>query len=227
MATFFLARIIRSLVLAGGIFLALALSACGDSEESTPTESAATSSSTSSTSTESTAPATTTTSTSGSCSDVETFEVESSGTHFSREFTAEDYSTNPPTAGDHDGTPIATGKFYESPPPLGESVHALEHGAVIGWTNGLSPEDEKTVQSAFEGEFKGGYYQLAVVENPDLEVPFALSSWDSLQRCESVDAEAISSFVQEHYAPSSTAESELACSGKANRLPACRAGTSP
>jgi hypothetical protein len=34
---------------------------------------------------------------------------------------------------------------------------------------------------------RGGYYQLATVENPDLDVPFALSAWGALQKCDSVD----------------------------------------
>lgn len=206
----------------------LALAACGDSEESTTTESSTTTSSTDSSSTDATAaevaePASTEPSISSSCTDVETYEVEPVGTHFNRDFTADDYATNPPTAGDHNPSPIPMGQFYGKPPPLGESVHALEHGAVIGWTNGLSPEDTKAVDGAFKAEFSKGYFQVAVVEDPDLEVPFALSSWDSLQRCEGVDAEAITSFIEEHYAPSTTDEAQLACSGKASRLPACRA----
>ena len=103
--------------------------------------------------------------------EVETFEAESSGTHFDREFTAADYPTVPPTSGDHNPVPIEPG-IYRSPPPLGESVHLLEHGGVIVWTNGLSTDDQKAVERAVRTEAEKGYYQLAVIENPDLEVPF-------------------------------------------------------
>ena len=65
-----------------------------------------------------------------------------SGQHDDREFTAADYETNPPAGGDHNPIPLAAGRFYTSPPPLGQSVHLLEHGAVIGWTNGLSERDD-------------------------------------------------------------------------------------
>ena len=100
-------------------------------------------------------------------------------------------------------------------------MHALEHGAVIGWTNDLSEDEKATVEQTFNAVFSEGYFQLAVVENPDLDVPFALSSWGALQKCETVDAAAITSFIEEHYAPAETAEGGLACTGKASRLPAC------
>ena len=83
------------------------------------------------------------------------------------------------------------GTFYTEPPRLGEAVHLLEHGAVIGWTNGLSDADLEAVEEEFNEIFKDGYYQLAVVENPDLEVPFALSAWGALQKCDEVDTAAI------------------------------------
>ena len=105
--------------------------------------------------------------------------------------------------------------------PLGEAVHALEHGAVIGWTKELSQADTKAVEDAFNAEYSKGYFQLAVVENPDLDVPFAMSAWGALQKCDAVDPEAIASFIEEHYAPEETAEGALACSGEAKKLPAC------
>ncbi len=70
--------------------------------------------------------------------------------------------------------------------------------------------------------YSQGYYQLAVVEFPELDGSFAMSSWDSLQRCETPDKAAIEDFIENHYAPSATAEALLACSGKARSLPACK-----
>lgn len=208
--------------------LALGLAACGGSDDgggSGETDASAETTATGATETtetEQAEPVSTTPSVSPSCSDVETFDVEPSGNHLNKDFTVGDYDTNPPTSGDHSPTPIETGHFYDTPPPLGEVVHALEHGSVIGWTNGLSPEDQKTVEDAFNEMYAEGYYQLAVVEFPDLDGAFALSSWDSLQRCEGPDAAAIEDFITNHYAPSSTGEALLACSGKAGRLPACK-----
>ena len=202
------------LVLTAVIATALLIAACGDSEEPTSTSASAEEISTES-------EATTETPIDGSCSAVETIEVDVGGTHFDKDFAADDYETNPPTSGDHNPNPIQTGRFYDKPARLGESVHALEHGAVIGWTNDLSSDEMSVVEQTFNAVFAKGYFQLAVVENPDLDVPFALSSWGALQKCETADSTAITSFIEERYAPSETAEGGLACAGKASRLPAC------
>lgn len=206
--------------------LAAGLWACGgDSSDGTSGDTStatATDTDADTTAAESAEPISTEPSVSASCSDVETFEVEPSGDHSDRDFTAADYATNPPTAGDHNPDPIATGQFYDTAPPLGQVVHALEHGAVIGWTNGLDEADQKVVEDAFNELYGKGYYQLAVVEWPDLDGSFALSSWDSLQRCETPAEDAIVDFIENHYAPSTTAEAALACTGKAGRLPPCK-----
>ena len=217
---------LRTIPLALLTVFVLGIAGCGGST-STPTDltsetGASATDETTGGETDSAEPASTTTSVSDACSDVETFDVEPTGQHEDREFTIDDYATNPPTGGDHNPSPIETGQFYSDAPRLGEVVHALEHGAVIGWTNGLSEEDQTAVEDAFNQMYGQGYYQLAVVEFPDLDGSFALSSWDSLQHCESIDPAAITDFIENHYAPSTTAEALLACTGKAQRLPACK-----
>ena len=186
---------------------ALVLAACGGGDDTT--------SSSSTTSTTDTAAG------GGDCDAIEEVDVELGGTHFDREFDADDYPTNPPAGGDHNPTPIESGRFYPEPPRLGEVVHLLEHGAVIGWTNDLPAADLKGIEEAFNEVFQDGYYQLAVVENPDLDVPFALSAWGALQKCAAVDTAAIRSFVEEWYASPKTAEGGLACEGDARTLPNC------
>ena len=100
-------------------------------------------------------------------------------------------------------------------------MHLLEHGAVIGWTNGLSAARPEAVEDEFNDVFKDGYYQLAVVENPDLDVPFALSAWGALQNCDAVDTSVIRPFVEQWYASPKSAEGGLACQGQARQLPNC------
>jgi hypothetical protein len=156
-----------------------------------------------------------------SCTPIQDVDVQLSGTHVDKDFTADDYPTNPPTGGDHNPNPLQAGTFYENPPRLGEAVHLLEHGAVIGWTNNLSKADLQSVEDEFNSIFQDGYYQLAVVENPDLDVPFALSAWGALQTCDKVDTSAIRPFVEKWYASPKTAEGGLACQGDARTLPNC------
>jgi hypothetical protein len=169
----------------------------------------------------STAPAAEEATSSGACTEIQEIDVPLAGQHDDREFTAADYETNPPAGGDHNPTPLQAGTFYTTPPRLGEAVHFLEHGGVIGWTNGLGPADQKAVEEEFSDVFRDGYYQLATVENPDLDVPFAVSAWGALQKCDSVDTSVIRPFVEQWYASPKTAEGGLACQGPARRLPNC------
>lgn len=182
----------------------LALAACGDDGDDEPT----------------TTQETTTAAGGGACSPIEEVEI---GTfeHVPDELTADDYATNPPAWGDHNDAALAAGQFYEEGAPLGEAVHLLEHGAVIGWTNGLSATTLKAVQDAFNDAFAMGYYQLAVIENPELDAPFALSAWGALQTCDEVDTSVIQPFIEEWYASPKSAESSLACQESARKLPPC------
>jgi hypothetical protein len=163
-----------------------------------------------------------TTASTGPCTEIEEVDVPAFGNHENRDFTAADYPTNPPAGGDHNPTPLDAGQFYTDPPRLGEAVHLLEHGAVIGWTNDLSAADQKAVEDEFNDVFQDGYYQLAVVENPELDVPFALSAWGALQKCDEVDTSVIRPFVEEWYAsPKSGESNSFACNGEARQLPPC------
>jgi hypothetical protein len=157
-----------------------------------------------------------------SCGPIEDVDVQLGGNHLDKDFTAADYPTNPPTGGDHNPNPLQAGTYYvDSPPRLGEAVHLLEHGAVIGWVNDVSKSDLTAIENEFNAIFQDGYYQLAVVDNPDLDVPFALSAWGALQTCKKVDVSAIRPFVEEWYASPKSAEGGLACQGDARTLPNC------
>jgi hypothetical protein len=142
-------------------------------------------------------------------------------THVDSDFTADDYPTNPPAGGDHNDPATAASRVYTDPQPLGETVHLLEHGAVVGWTKDLSAADQTAVEDEFNALIQDGYYQVAVVENDDLDVPFALSAWGALQKCASADAAAIRPFAEEWYASPKTPEGGLACQGDARTLPNC------
>jgi hypothetical protein len=195
----------RLLLLCAWAIAALVLVACGGDDETSSPESTAT----------------TGTTAGGACGEIQEVDVPLTGQHKDRDFIVPDYETNPPAGGDHSPTPLEAGKFYTDPPALGEAVHLLEHGAVIGWTNALSEEDQKAVEDEFNDVFQDGYYQLAVVELPGMEVPFALSAWGAVQTCDEVDTSAIRPFVEEWYASPKSAEGGLACEGDARKLANC------
>jgi hypothetical protein len=157
----------------------------------------------------------------GDCDAIEEVDVELGDEHVDRDLHADDYPTNPPTGGTHNDGVLSGGTFYPDPPPLGEAVHFLEHGGVIGWTNDLEPADLKAIEDEFNAVFGDGYYQLAVVENPELDVPFALSAWGAMQKCTQVDTSVIRPFAEEWYASPKTGEGGLACQGDARTLPNC------
>ncbi len=92
---------------------------------------------------------------------------------------------------------------------------------MIGWTNGLSRDERLAVEQEFNDVFGEGYYQLATVENPEMDVPFALSAWGAVQECAEVDTSVIRPFVETWYASPKSPESGLACGGAARELPPC------
>ena len=155
------------------------------------------------------------------CGEVQQVKVPLAGQHADKKFTVDDYSTNPPAGGDHNPDALDTGTFYSQPVDLGMAVHALEHGAVIGWTNDLSKQETKQLEDAFNKLYSSGYESLATVELPELDVPFALSAWGAVQKCEQFDASAIKPFVDRYYGTQKSSEGFLACLGRATKLPAC------
>ena len=157
---------------------------------------------------------------SGPCGPIEEVEI-GPVQHSDEEYTAADYATNPPAGGDHNDGELEAASFYREGAPFGEAVHFLEHGAVIGWTNGLSRDERLAVEQEFNDVFGEGYYQLATVENPEMDVPFALSAWGAVQECAEVDTSVIRPFVETWYASPKSPESGLACGGAARELPPC------
>ncbi len=196
----------KSLTLLAALAAALAIAACGGSDDGDQ---------------ESSTTASETTASSGSCAEIEDLDVPPYE-HDNREFTVDDYLTIPPAGGDHTDAALPAGGAYAAgEAPLGAAVHLLEHGAVIAWTNELDPEDKSAIEAEIEAASEEGYYQLAIVELPELEGPFALSAWGAVQNCTEADPSAIRPFIEEWYASAKSVESALACQGEARRLPPC------
>ncbi len=104
-----------------------------------------------------------------------------------------DYSTNPPTSGNHYANPQATG-IYDKPVPDGNLVHSLEHGAVILWYK----SDIPATQSA---QLKSIFNNVPVskkimVPRDNLDVPVALTSWGRLLKLQTIDENQIKTFME-------------------------------
>lgn len=129
------------------------------------------------------------------------------------------YSSSPPASGPHDPVPTETGTFHDTPQRPEEVIHAQEHGAVVFWVNGLAVEQEEAAKAAVADIFSQGYSSLVWTPYADMDVPFAMSAWGTLQLCNNVDAASMQEFVDSYYG--SGLEGFFACSGTAAELPAC------
>ena len=139
-------------------------------------------------------------------------------THLEEGSDFDDYSSTPPTSGPHDPVPTDPG-VYRSPRPLPKVVHSMEHGAVVFWL-GDAPDAMLGELGAALGDLVGeGYGAVIVTPLPELDVPFAMTAWGTLQRCLGVSVGEVRAFVETYYG--SGGEGELACGGPASDLPPC------
>lgn len=106
-------------------------------------------------------------------------------THLSEGAPTPNYSTNPPTSGNHSPSAQADGA-YEEQVPDENALHALEHGRV-----GLQydPDLAESVQLALKGIFDESPSGMVFFPNPDMEYAVAASAWTNLLTCETYEGE--------------------------------------
>jgi hypothetical protein len=104
--------------------------------------------------------------------------------HEPREFTIDDYRSNPPTSGTHFPEWYDDGVYAGgTTPELGKLVHALEHGRIeLQYQPGTSAENVARLENLVS-ELEGGYHML-LFENAT-EMPFAVAAaaWGHLLGC--------------------------------------------
>lgn len=124
------------------------------------------------------------------------------------------YPSVPPTSGPHDPTPLQGG-VYDTPPPIYQTIHSLEHGAAIVW---YAP----TATGTALDELKAFYSQKLASQNvsqdrvivapydyPDQGaagqlpdgVEMALVSWHVLQTCADVSLPVAFDFTSQYAFP--------------------------
>ncbi len=105
--------------------------------------------------------------------------------HEDRDFTAEDYQTNPPTSGVHFPEWAQDGVYTpDNAPPLGELVHTLEHGRInIQYKPGT---DAGTV-AKLEALVAEDPYHMVMYQNPTgMEAQVAATAWTHSLTCDRV-----------------------------------------
>ena len=133
--------------------------------------------------------------------DLETGLPDEGNTHLDDEDVPDvEYGTDPPTSGDHYGNPsetlsgaLADGAYLEYP-PVGRSVHSLEHQRVeIQYSPDLPEEDQLALKGVFDADPAG----VIFFPNPDMPYDVAVTGWTNLLGCDSYDGDATLDAVQD------------------------------
>jgi hypothetical protein len=105
-------------------------------------------------------------------------------THETRDFTASDYKTNPPTSGNH-FPQWADDGVYEpgSTPQLGQLVHTLEHGRINVQYKPGTPQRTVDQLEALLAEQSDGYHMLLYENPPDMDALVAATTWGHSVTC--------------------------------------------
>jgi hypothetical protein len=103
--------------------------------------------------------------------------------HAERQFTAEDYGTNPPTSGEHHPEWYDDG-IYEpgTTDNLGMLVHTLEHGRINVQYKPGTPEETADQLEALLAESEG-YHMLLYENNTGMDYAVAATAWEHLVGC--------------------------------------------
>lgn len=89
------------------------------------------------------------------------------------------YGSNPPHSGDHDQTPANDGR-YDKQPPIGELVHALEHGRIIMWHK---PGDDEVADELLEIGNRDAEHMILTPNETGMEYQVAASAWTHVLGC--------------------------------------------
>ena len=113
------------------------------------------------------------------CGDIE--EHEDEGQEHVEDGTDIQYTTQPPSSGNHYGSPADAG-FYDSAIPEEQAVHNLEHGQIVVWYNpSASQETIDAIQSVVDDE------AIALLGVPYDNLPsgsdVGFSAWAATQTC--------------------------------------------
>jgi len=111
-----------------------------------------------------------------------------------------EYSTSPPTSGQHYDRPSSAG-FYTETPQLGHLVHSLEHGAIVIYydpatLSDSAKQDLQDLAQTHTESWKGVVVAPNPNENP--ESAYVLTAWTHMLRMDSYDEDVVDSFLAEY-----------------------------
>ena len=104
------------------------------------------------------------------------------------------YPTTPPYAGPHDGVLTRCG-VYQQQQRFENTVHTMEHGAIIIWYQpGLGGDDVATL-TALGIELLEEGNRIVVSPHQQLQDPVVVASWGRLLRMDAVEEDTIRDFA--------------------------------
>jgi len=110
----------------------------------------------------------------------------------------DNYSSNPPTSGPHDPSPVKWG-IYEEPQPKEKLVHNMEHGGVVIWYNcpGCTDLIENLKRVAQDYLNRGGH--IVMTPYPSLtDARIGVTAWTRLDKMMEFDEARIRRFIEVH-----------------------------
>jgi hypothetical protein len=116
-------------------------------------------------------------------------EIEGS-THESRQFSASDYETNPPTSGNHFPEWYEDGVYEPGDvPELGKLVHTLEHGRINVQYKPGTPAETVGQLEALLAEQSDGYHMLLYENASGMDAQVAATTWGHSLTCPEMNDE--------------------------------------
>ena len=106
-----------------------------------------------------------------------------------------DYSTSPPTSGDHWALPVGCG-FYEDGVPDEQIVHNLEHGNIVVSYNLSSDEKVDQLKDALDGIGLSSIWGVTRSYDKIPSGTISLAAWGVMDTMEDVDSERINTFFE-------------------------------
>lgn len=124
------------------------------------------------------------------------------------------YGQNPPTGGLHNPTWQNCG-VYDTPVPLENAVHSLEHGATwIAYRPELAETDVKALRDLLKGRT---YTLLAPYQAGALDAPLVAVAWGIRLKLERADDPRLAQFVAKYAHGPQTPEPGAPCAGGLGR----------
>ena len=125
------------------------------------------------------------------------------------------YTSQPPTSGPHEITPLNAGG-YSSPPDMGKAIHSLEHGAAIVWYEpSASGTELNSITSFFGDPAHQDHVIVAPYDYPDqgsagrfpAGKQMVLVAWHHIQECSGLSLAVAFDFVAHYRFPPPVGES--------------------